>query len=60
MRLLEMSVVTFVVRWRVMTCLKQVAYWVDSPRIDEVVYAGYRVVMLSGHKHDDDLGNMSS
>ena len=42
------------------TCLNHVAYRVEPHHIDEIVYAGYRVVMLSGHKHDDGLGNMSS
>ena len=40
------------------TCLNHVAYGIEMHPIDEVVYAGYRVVMLSGHKHDDGLGNM--
>ena len=40
------------------TCLNHVAYRVERHRINEVVYAGYRIVMLSGHKHDDGLGNM--
>ena len=29
----------------------------EGPCIDEVVYARYRVVVLSGHKHDDSLVN---
>ena len=27
---------------------------------DEVAYAGYRIVVLSGHKHDDSLSKMSN
>jgi hypothetical protein len=32
---------------------------VERRRIDEIIYAGYRVVMLSGHKDDDSLGNLN-
>ena len=28
--------------------------------IDEVVYTGYRIVVLPGHKHNDSLTHMSS
>ena len=41
------------------TCPNHVAHGIELHHIDEVVYAGYRVVMLSGHKHDDRLRNMS-
>ena len=26
---------------------------------DDVVYVGYRIVMLSGHEYDDGLGNLT-
>ena len=27
--------------------------------LDEVAYAGYRIIMVSSHKNDDSLGNVS-
>ena len=33
---------------------------VERHRIDGLVYAGYRAIMLSGHRRDNGLGNMSS
>ena len=41
------------------TCLNHVVYRVELHRINEVVYAGYRVVMFSSHENDDSLGNMT-
>ena len=37
------------------TCLDYVTYGVEMHRSDEVVYAGYRVEVVSGHEHDDRL-----
>ena len=54
----KMSVVMFVV-W-LCTYLNHKAYGAERYYTDEVVYAGYRVVMMSSHKHDDSLGNMKS
>jgi len=42
------------------TCLNYIAYWVQGDLGNQVVYLQYCLAVLSGHKHDDSLGEMSS
>ena len=48
------------IRRMLCTYLNDIAYRVVGHHSNEVVYAGYRIVVISGHKHDDSLSDMSS
>ena len=41
------------------TCLNDVAYRAEMYCTGGIVYAGYRIVMVSGHEYDDGLGNIN-